>query len=62
MFETIINYLKFSGASVSIMFNPFHWAWMPIMRKEGDLAWDQETYRFSILFLTIRIWIDDGSW
>lgn len=60
--EDLINYLKHSGASVSIMFNPYHWAWDPIMRKEGDPIWDQETYRFSILFLTIRVWIDDGSW
>ena len=62
MWETIINYLKYSGILFIIVVNPFHWTLLPTMRSEGDDIWDAETQVFSFLFLTIRVWIDDGSW
>ena len=58
----MIKYLKYSGASISITLNPYHWAWFPIVRKETDMSWDTESYRISLLFLTIRAWIDNGEW
>lgn len=58
----MINYLKYSGVSICVTLNPYHWAWIPIARREQDLVWDDDTFRVSILFLTVRIWIDDGSW
>lgn len=62
MWQSIINYLKYSGLSFTISVNPYHWSWMPVMRSETDDAWNAETQRFTFLFLTIRLWIDDGSW
>lgn len=58
----MMNWLKYSGATISITVNPYHWAWIPIIRYEVDDAWEDNTFRISALFLTIRIWIDDGSW
>ena len=58
----MINYLKYSGASISVTLNPYHWAWIPVVRKEHEMNWDTDAFVASILFLTIRIWIDDGSW
>ena len=61
----IMNWLKYSGASVSVTLNPFHWFWTPRIGREplGDWAGPNEhTVSLSILFLTLRVWIDDGSW
>jgi hypothetical protein len=43
--------------------NPCHWAWVPVFSYGQEDAWENtETLRISILFLTVRIWIDNGSW
>ena len=58
------DYLKYSGASVIIHLNTLHWKVLPWFRKEiNEYATENErTYSFTFLFLTIRVWIDDGSW
>ena len=58
----MIDYLKYSGASICVTLNPYHWSWIPIAKREQELAWDDDTFRVSFLFLTIRIWIDNGEW
>ena len=59
----MIDYLKYSGASVCATLNPYHWTWIPIAQRESNSStWNDDTFRVSFLFLTIRIWIDDGSW
>jgi hypothetical protein len=59
----IIDYLKYSGAVITMTLNPYHWAWIPVVRfDETNEVWTNDTFRISILFLTIRFWIDDGSW
>jgi len=61
MFKTIINYLKYSGVSVIFTFNPLHWRIIPMYVKNQE--WGEEnTHAVSWLFLTIRVWLDDGSW
>lgn len=61
MLETIINYLKCSGATVSVTINPWHWTLLPKYFKSEE--WGQEnTHVLSWLFLSIRVWIEDGSW
>ena len=57
----MINYLKYSGASVTITVNPYHWRYMPRLYKDIT-DWNDETHCFSFLFLTLRIWIDNGDW
>ena len=57
------NYLKYSGLVVTITVNPYHWSWIPVLRfNESIEMWHNDTVRFSILFLTIRLWIDNGDW
>ena len=61
----IMNWLKYSGASASVTLNPFHWFWTPRISREHRDDWygpNERTFTVSILFLTVRVWIDDGSW
>ena len=61
MIETILQYIKYSGASVCVTINPFHWNILP--KYFSTHEWPNEkTKSVSWLFLTIRFWIDDGSW
>lgn len=60
----MLKWIRYSGASVSITFNPLHWRlipWTSNFRDEwaGPKEW---TGTVSWLFLTINLWIDDGSW
>jgi hypothetical protein len=58
----MMNYLKYSGASLSVTFNPYHWAWIPYARREQMTMLDDDTFVVSVLFLTFRLWIDNGEW
>lgn len=60
--RNLTRYLKYSGLSVIITVNPFHWHYTPKYFKNGKDGWDPDYHSFSLLFLTIRVWIDDGSW
>jgi hypothetical protein len=60
----MIKYLTYSGLCVIITINPCHWRFVPWARKDveewaGPKEW---TGSCGWLFLTIRAWIDDGSW
>ena len=59
-----MDYLRYSGASIIFQLNPLHWKVLPWIRKESNTEWGsaEHTYSFSFLFLTIRIWIDNGDW
>ena len=60
----MMDYLRYSGASIIFQLNPLHWKVLPWIRKESNAEWGsvERTYSFSFLFLTIRIWIDNGDW
>ena len=63
--RTWLDWLRYSGASVSITLNPFHWAWIPQMQNEPLDTWigpNEHRFYISWLMITIRVWIDDGSW
>jgi hypothetical protein len=59
------KWLAYSGMCVIIVVNPLHWRWVPRAQKDvtdwpdGPNEW---TGSVSWLFLTVRVWIDDGSW
>jgi hypothetical protein len=59
--QRILKYIRYSGLIMSITFNPFHWQ-MPKYFRNGKDGWEPNYHSFSFLFLTIRFWIDDGSW
>jgi hypothetical protein len=64
MWKNIINYLRYSGVSVIIALNPLWWKVLPWYRNETNDGWESAdiTFAFGFLGITIRIWIDDGSW
>lgn len=60
-----MNWLKYSGASVAVTLNPLHWAWVPQAGRAFINEWpgpNEHSYYARCLFITIRVWIDDGSW
>ena len=60
-----MNWLRHSGACVTLTVNPFHWQWIPRAYKENNLEWPEgllRSYRASWLFLSAKFWIDNGSW
>jgi hypothetical protein len=61
----MFKWLRYSGASVTITMNPAHWSWRPRAEQVFTTEWagpNEQTWHASILFVTVRIWIDDGSW
>lgn len=58
------QYIRYSGMSIIFSLNPLYWKILPWFRREiNELATENErTYSLTFLFLTIRVWIDDGSW
>jgi hypothetical protein len=63
--KNILSWLRYSGAVISVSINPVHWVWWPRVYRESDLEWPEgmrRTYRASFLMLTMRVWLDDGSW
>jgi len=61
----MLKWLRYSGASVVITVNPLHWAWQPRAGRVFTTEWatpNEQTWQVAWLFVTVRIWIDDGSW
>ena len=58
------KWLAYSGMCVILTVNPAHWRWVPRAQKDAaDWAGPKEwTGSASWLFLTVRIWFDDGSY
>jgi hypothetical protein len=60
-----LKLLRYSGASIIVTLNPLHWRWLPQARREHNTEWpspNEVTYMASWIFLTVRLWIDDGAW
>ena len=63
--RTWLDWLRFSGASVTVTVNPWHWQWWPQIQNEPFDTWIgpyERRFYVSWLMLTVRIWIDDGAW
>lgn len=59
------DWVRYSGASLILHVNPLHWKVLPWFRNESNLEWpspNERTWALGFLFLTVRVWIDDGSW
>jgi len=58
-----INWLRYSGISVIITVNPFHWIWVPQTRLNDKTSWPGvRLLSIGWLFLTVRLCIDNGDW
>jgi hypothetical protein len=63
--RSMMQWLRYSGFSVIIVGNPWHWSLLPWWRREANDGWpspNERTWSAGWIFLTLRIWIDDGSW
>ena len=63
--RSMMQWLRYSGFSVIILGNPVHWSVLPWWRREANDGWpspNERTWSVGWMFLTLRIWIDDGSW
>jgi hypothetical protein len=59
----MIKWLRYSGVWVTLILNPFHWGLGFYKDKEEVLsAPNMLSYRLQIIFVTIRLVVDDGSW
>ena len=60
----MLKWLRYSGASVIITVNPLHWRWKPWTMNFVDewIGPHERTVTMGWLFVTVRLWIDDGSW
>jgi len=48
-----------------VIVNPFHWSLLPWFRDISNWEWpgpNERTWSMGWLFLTLRVWIDDGAW
>ena len=64
-FTSIYKWLRYSGASMIVKVNPLHWSLRPWAREERSLEWpvpNERTWSVGWLFVTVRIWIDNGDW
>ena len=60
----MMNWLRYSGCSVIITMNPAWWRVIPWAQRDYT-EWagpNEHTYSAGWLFLTVRVWIDDGAW
>jgi hypothetical protein len=60
-----MNWLFYSGAAIVLTLNPIHWRLIPWARDEQTNEWPDTklyAYAFTWLFLTVRVWVDDGRW
>ena len=61
----MFKWLRYSGASVIITVNPAHWSWRPQAGQAFRDEWagpNEYNWHARFLFVTVRVWIDDGSW
>lgn len=60
-----LKWLRYSGATLSLRVNPCHWNFVPRFSRELNDGWlgpNERTWSVSWIFVTVRIWVDDGSW
>ena len=61
----MLKWLRYSGASIAVTVNPCHWRLIPWASPEFADVWqgpNQQTWALGWLMLTVRVWIDDGTW
>lgn len=59
--KNIIKWLKYSGCTITLKLNPYHWRISCKYMKLNE-AWETDHLSIELLPITIRVWFDDGSW
>lgn len=63
--ERALDWIRYSGGSVMITFNPLHWRKVPKMQIKMHDDFYGSKYRsvfFIWLFFQIYLYIDNGDW
>lgn len=55
------NYLRYSGIWVTFIGNPFHWDFSFVVVRKDEVS-GHDMIDAHLLFVNIRILIDDGDW
>ena len=60
----MLKWIKHSGLAIIFTLNPLHWPLFPQAQKDYNEWCGPNEWSGSVrwLCLTIRVWIDDGSW
>lgn len=56
-----MNWLKYSGCNITLKLNPFHWRISCDYNKTNEV-WETDALVIELLPITIRLWLDDGTW
>jgi hypothetical protein len=57
----MLKWLKYSGCNITLKLNPLHWRLSAKYRQTAEV-WEIDCLVIELLPITIRAWIDDGSW
>jgi len=59
-----VNWLKYSGVTISINLNPWHWRSWPTLRSEHANEWGSpwRRWRAAWLMMVVIVYLDDGGW
>lgn len=61
----MLDWIRYSGAVVSVTVNPCHWQWVPCATRDDNQGWlgpNERTWILGWLMVSVRIWIDNGNW
>ena len=62
MLKTLSKYISYSGVWVSFALNPFHWRLSFEWMHPDELNPNMRGVFISLLPISVRIIVDDGSW
>ena len=57
----MLSWLKYSGMSVIITVNPYHWR-LGCKYVALNEVWETDHLLLELLPITIRVWFDNGDW
>ncbi len=57
----MLDWIRYSGCNITLKLNPFHWRIHAELYRSADM-WEEDAFIIELLPITIRVWIDDGSW
>jgi hypothetical protein len=57
------DWIRYSGAVVTIHLNPLHWwVWPHWSRHKSEMGERDMRWTFKFLFVKVSFWLDDGRW
>ena len=60
--KNLSKFVRYSGIWVSFVLNPYHWRLVFEFMQPDELNPKMRGFYFSLLPLTVRIVVDDGTW